>query len=516
LTGFQAPPILTAVLKTLTVFMFAVAATAQTPTVTGVINAYAGTTQLCPGLLAEIIGANFVGDASKVNVSVGAMPAYVTFVGASEIAVEIPFGAPLGATALTVTVSGVASAPFGITLAAYAPGLDPATPSQFVDSAVGIPSIAAPARPGDTLTIYAEGLGSTNPASPTGPTTVVAPTATAPTMTVGGVAAKVLFSGLVPSQSVLYQVNFTAPTGVQGTQPVVLTIGGVNSNSVTLPVAGITDLVSNARNYNSGNTSFGSPGTAAPGSIVTVFANGLGTLDETASFPAASFQGIQVTFNGTPAPLFHLIGSPSQQQIDLYVPAELPTSGAVNVQLTTSAAVYPNYTLNMVPAFPGLYRIADPNVSTRFNVIAQFNGTSGLAMPASMAAGLNLTPCSASLGPYEVCGQPAAVGDYLVLWVTGLGVTTPNGDPNGIPIRTGAIPPGDGSVLYETPTKPTVTVGGIPVAVLYSGLAPGLPGEYQIDFQVPSGVLSSDDVPVVVTMDGIGDTATISIQPKAN
>src|ERR1019366_4866381 len=68
-----------------------------------------------------------------------------------------------------------------------------------------------------------------------------------------------------------------------------------------------------------------------------------------------------------------------QQQIDVLVPTNLPTTGTVNVQLTTSTAFYPNYTLTMVPANPGFYRLTAPQSTTQVNVIAQFNGTAGLA-----------------------------------------------------------------------------------------------------------------------------------------
>jgi uncharacterized protein (TIGR03437 family) len=214
--------------------------------------------------------------------------------------------------------------------------------------------------------------------------------------------------------------------------------------------------------------------------------------------------------------LFHFVTSVTPQQIDLLVPNELPTAGPVDVQLTTASAFYPNYKLNMVPADPGLYRINDPAKAARFNVIAQFNATAWLAMPASMATALKLpADCHKSgINALSLCGEPATIGDYLVLYLTGLGKTTPNGDPNGTPLPTGQLPPADGSVLYKTVEKPSVKVGGIPVDVLYSGLPPGLVGEYQIVFQVPSGIVSGDDVPVEVTMGGRTDTATIAIQPR--
>jgi len=226
---------------------------------------------------------------------------------------------------------------------------------------------------------------------------------------------------------------------------------------------------------------------------------------------------VQVTFNGTAAPLFHVIGAGAQPQIDLLVPSNLPTTGTVNVQLTTSSAFYGNYTLTMVPSNPGFYRIQDPKLSTRENVIAQFNGTAGLALPVSTTAALGLPACTSSTNPQVGCGRPATIGDYLVLYATGLGITTPGGSPTGQPLATGAIPPIDGSVLYETPTTPVVTIGGVSAKVLFSGLAPGYPGEYEIVVQVPSGVISGDDIPVSVTILGASDnSATISIQPMGS
>ena len=199
------------------------------------------------------------------------------------------------------------------------------------------------------------------------------------------------------------------------------------------------------------------------------------------------------------------------------MPYELPTTGVVQVAVKTAAATSPNFAMNMAAATPGMYYIQDPSTPTRFNIIAQFNQTAWLDMPASMATALKLPgACAANNdSPLSLCGQPAAPGDYLVLYATGLGLTTPNGDPNGKPLMTGQVPPADGSVLYETVATPTLTVGGFPAKILFSGLAPGFPGEYQIDFQVPTGV-TGDDVPVVIGISGSAtDTRTMSIQPKA-
>lgn len=177
----------------------------------------------------------------------------------------------------------------------------------------------------------------------------------------------------------------------------------------------------------------------------------------------------------------------------------------------TSSTTYANYKLTMLPASPGFYRFTDPQAGTQF-VIAQFVNSAWLVLPASTTANLGLPACAASTSALTQCGDPAAVGDYLTLYLTGLGLATPGGDPSGMPLPTGQNPPADGSVLYETPTLPTVTIGGVPATVLFSGLAPGYAGEYQIDVQVPAGVANGDNVPVVVSMLGASDTTNISIQ----
>ncbi len=499
---------------------FAAAALAQTPTVTSVVNSSSYGTQLCPGLVATIFGTNFGTSAAAVSVSVGGAKAFVyPTITANQFSVVLPTTIPVGVTTLTVAVGGVASAPFNVTFGVYSPSflIQNSAASGLAavyESSGNTPvTFSAPAHPGDLLYVYAIGLGATNPPFVPGVVSpATAPTVATPTLTVGGTGAKIAFSGLPQGVAGgLYQINFTVPQGVQGTQPLVLTLGGVSSSSsVTLAMAGVTSLVSNA--------TFAAPGVASPGSIATLFANSIGSAsNQTTIFPATTAEGVQVTFNGVATPLFHVIGASAQQQIDLLVPSELPTSGTVNVQLITAKAFYANYALTMAPSNPGFYRIQDPKVTTRQNVIAQFNGTAWLALPVSTTAALGLPACAAGTNVLAECGKPATIGDYLVLYATGLGLTTPGGDPNGKPLPTGSVPPIDGSVLYETPTTPVVTIGGISAKVLFSGLTPGYPGEYEIVVQVPSGVVSGDDVPVSVSILGASDSSvTISIQPPSN
>jgi uncharacterized protein (TIGR03437 family) len=498
---------------------------AGTPTITSVLNAASYSPQICPGAQALVsgtnLGTNFGPPPAGTTVTVGSKAGFVVAEGGApaQIIVQIPFEASPGQTTMTVSFNGVTSTPYSITLASYCPALITTGPNGTGNVLIlptpGSPTPGGgppgtPITPGATLTMLATGLGPTNPPTATGAAGTMNPTATPVSMAIGGTAvpsSNIIYAGTGNAPPGNYLIQFKVPNNVQGIQPIVISVGGVSSSSLaTLPLTGIDALVSNA--------SFGSAGTAAPGSIVSIFTSGLGNTDQKTGFPASNFQGVQVTFNGTAAPLFHLIASVTPQQIDLLVPDELPTSGNVNVQLSTPTSVSPNYVLTMAPAVPALYRLPDPADSTRFNVIAQFANTAWLALPVSETAAFGFPACLPSTNPLTLCGQPATPGDYLVIYATGLGKATPGGDPNGAPLVTGAIPPVNGSVLYETPTKPTVTIGGVTAPVLYSGLAPGFPGEYQVDVQVPPGVANGDDTPVVITMGGLSDTATISIQPR--
>ena len=361
--------------------------------------------------------------------------------------------------------------------------------------------------------MYAVGLGPTNPSVPTGAappsTPPLAMTTTQPIVSVGCQQASVFFSGLAPGFVGFYEVNFTLPAGAPGgNPPVTLSIGGQSSNTVTLPVAGLAIPVVNAVV----NGSFSSTdAVAAPGTIVTIWGCNFGSKDNLFAFPATDFQGISATFNGVAGPLFAVAASGGQ--INVVVPNELPESGTVPVQVKNSAGPSASFSLKMSAATPGIFRVADPSKASRKNGAVLFANTAWLVMPASMATARNLTSC-AGLPVAATCGQPAGAGDYIQIFITGLGKATPGGDPNGKILPTGSVAPADGSVFYQTVQKPIVTIGGVNTPVLFSGIAPGFAGEYQINVQVPGGVTPGDDVPIVVSMpNGVSDSVTIAVHP---
>lgn len=92
----------------------------------------------------------------------------------------------------------------------------------------------------------------------------------------------------------------------------------------------------------------------------------------------------------------------------------------------------------------------------------------------------------------------ARSGDVLELYANGLGPIT-GGNP-----ASGSATPSDR--LYETATKPSVTINGIPANVEFSGLAPGFVGLYQVNITVPGG-LSAGEYDVVIQIGGVESVA---------
>ena len=93
----------------------------------------------------------------------------------------------------------------------------------------------------------------------------------------------------------------------------------------------------------------------------------------------------------------------------------------------------------------------------------------------------------ATTGQIASSQNPAAAGEILSTYTTSL-------------LEGGAIPP-------------QVAVGGQLAEILYFGDAPGYPGYFQINFQVPAGVTPGSSVPVVLSYIGRSSNAvSISVQ----
>jgi minor extracellular serine protease Vpr len=165
------------------------------------------------------------------------LPGHLHFVSPSQINVQIPWEFQgQSSVKMKVTVSDfLYSNVYTVPLAAYSPGV-----FATADQIGGVVSQGNPAKRGQVISIYANGLGDVDlkPASgdPTPSTLPLANTKVTPVVTIGGVAAPVQFSGLAPGFVGLYQVNVLVPANAPtGTQPLKISIGGIEA-SVNLPV----------------------------------------------------------------------------------------------------------------------------------------------------------------------------------------------------------------------------------------------------------------------------------------
>lgn len=186
----------------------------------------------------------------------------------------------------------------------------------------------------------------------------------------------------------------------------------------------------------------------------------------------------------------------------------------MNVTVQDSGGASQSFSATVVSAAPGMFFFTDPLVPSRRNAVAATANTAWFSMPLSMAASMGLPTNCGALSAANACAQPAHPGDYLQLYVTGLGRATVNGDPNGAVLPTGSVAPASGSPLYQTVLTPSVTIGGQPAAVLFSGVGPGYSGLYQVDVQIPANTPVGDDVPIQITSGSITDSATIALAQK--
>jgi uncharacterized protein (TIGR03437 family) len=218
-------------------------------------------------------------------------------------------------------------------------------------------------------------------------------------------------------------------------------------------------------------------GAVAPGSIASVYGgfplNGPSQVSGT-PWPI-SLSGVSMRFGGVQAPLVYA----STGLLNLQVPWELAGQTQTSLTATVGSQTSVAQTVNLLPLAPGI-----------FSMNGQGTGQGAILDPQ-----YRLVDSS----------NPASVSGVIQIYCTGLGPVT-NQPPTGSPASA--------DPLAETTTMPTVTIGGLVAQVLYSGLAPGNVGLYQVNAQVPAGIVTGTAVPVAIAIGGVtSNTVTVSIQP---
>lgn len=216
-------------------------------------------------------------------------------------------------------------------------------------------------------------------------------------------------------------------------------------------------------------------GAVAPGEIVVLFNATYGppALQLPTGTPATKLGAVRLLFDGVAAPLLYS----KLGQVGAVVPFSVAGKTSTSVQYE-----YQGVGSNVLPvavqtSLPGVFTLdasgagagAILNAST-FGVISKDN--------------------------------PAKGADWLAIFATGLGATSPASADGQI----------YGSTLMPAVANVSVMIGNMNCRVLYAGSAPGLvAGAAQINVEVPVGVASGDQ-PVVVTVDGVASQPGVVVR----
>jgi uncharacterized protein (TIGR03437 family) len=229
----------------------------------------------------------------------------------------------------------------------------------------------------------------------------------------------------------------------------------------------------------------------APGEVVALTGTGFSTetteIQGGQPFPAL-LGGVSVSIDGYPCPIYYV----SPTQLNVIVPYEvaLNTTGLGNIQVTNGSTKSNVVQVYLTDAAPGAFSQGQDGI--------------GLAAALHNATGELITLDNAA--------QP---GEYISLYMTGLGTVTPA-------ITDGAVPPdsplswsdlfqsGYVAVYFDDYNSFDCSTGCVG-NIQYAGLVPTLAGLYQINVQVPTSGLGAGDSVYVEFVTDAADVNEIQI-----
>jgi uncharacterized protein (TIGR03437 family) len=194
-----------------------------------------------------VFGVSVSFDVPSAGISV---PGRMIYVSPSQINLQVPWElAGQQTVEMKVTVGSSFGQVYTAQVANYSPAVyvipdagtsQPVAAAEDLTGAVISSLNPAHASQQQTIQLYLNGLGPvTNPPAIgfVAQSQPLSSTLATPTVTIGGVAATWLWSGLTPTESGLYQINLSlAANTPTGTQPLVVSIGGVSSPPVNIVV----------------------------------------------------------------------------------------------------------------------------------------------------------------------------------------------------------------------------------------------------------------------------------------
>ncbi|MCL4401571.1 MAG: hypothetical protein M1436_02755 [Acidobacteria bacterium] len=214
----------------------------------------------------------------------------------------------------------------------------------------------------------------------------------------------------------------------------------------------------------------------APGGLIAVLGHDLSPVNiATKEVPLPTALGEScLSVNGAPVPMLFA----SSTRINAQLPFNV--DGRAAMVLRTPGGVSDTLNLMILPTAPGVFRDGTAGTDT------------GIAMVMRLKDNQLVTP-----------SNPIHPDDQIMIYLTGMGKTSPE-------VEAGTPAPSDPAAV--TLIEPAVTLGGLNLPILYSGLAPGQVGVYQIQAIVPfHGVPLGFDVPLTISQGSSSTTLTVRV-----
>jgi uncharacterized protein (TIGR03437 family) len=276
----------------------------------------------------------------------------------------------------------------------------------------------------------------------------------------------------------------SAPTGANGQASTNVT-AGPNAGTIIVTAATstfstnftLTSRLPGPTNVTFKNAASFLQGAVSPGEIVIISGNGIApgvqglvTAYNILGAPQPSLQGISVTFNGVTAPIFYVLTATGQpDQVVVQAPFETQPGSTANVLINSAGGGSGTFGIQVAPYAPGIF---ETTIGGQKYAVA-------------------LRPDGSYISP----SNPAHPGETILIYVAGLGQTTPltaTGNA-GVPGQSVA-----GTLVVG------VNNGGVPFTATY---APGMVGVYVIAIQIPSDTQTGPAQPIgVIAYDAAANT----------
>ena len=205
-------------------------------------------------------------------------------------------------------------------------------------------------------------------------------------------------------------------------------------------------------------------GAIAPGELVSIYGLAMGptaavTAPANAALPT-TLGGVTVMFDGVAVPIAYA----SQYRVDVQAPFALVPGAQTSIQVTSGSNVSRAVQIPVTSSAPGIFT-ALPDGKGQVRAINQDGNANSVA-------------------------RGAPKGSIISVYASGLGAVTPA-------VAAGALPPT--ATLSTTVAGVAASIGGVPARVLFAGLAPGIPGYYQLNIEVPMEARSGPQQLIIST-----------------